>query len=189
MRARAREALRDGWLDALGALAAITFALPSLDYPFGMDQPIHWYIGRRWLEGEMPYVSGVSTKPPGVFLVHAASILAFGDRQASVRIVDLIFVLVAAALIATFRARRRTADGRVVDLHPRRPGEVAAACVVMAALVYVYFDWNALGHPDLWQGVFVLLTAWLIVRAPDGVVSPRRAFAAGAGEIISRFAS
>lgn len=182
---RARAALREGWLDALGAAAAVAFAIPSLGYPFGMDQPIHWYIGRRWLEGEMPYVSAISTKPPGVFAVHAASIALFGDLPSSVRVVDVIFVLFAALLIATFRARRRGAGGAVTDAAPRRPGELAAGCVAMAGLTYVFFDWNALGHPDLWQGVFVVLAAWILVRAPDGVVSPRRAFAVGAAACLA----
>lgn len=173
------ERVRRVGLDALGVLAAVVYALPSLDYPFGMDQPIHWYIGRRWLEGELPYVSGISTKPPGAFAVHAASIALFGDHQRSVRLVDLFFVLLAGALIATFRTRR-TRNGEARDATPRRPGEIGAACLAVAAIAYGFFDWNALGHPDLWQGVFSLMAAWVLVRAPDGVVGPRRALAAGA---------
>ena len=76
-------------LDALGVLATVLYALPSLGYPFGMDQPVHWYIGKRWLEGLMPYATGVDTKPPGVFAIHALSVLLLGDHQWSVRVVDL----------------------------------------------------------------------------------------------------
>ena len=173
-------ALRRWWLDVVGVLAAVTYALPSLGYRFGMDQPLHWYIGRRWLDGEMPYVSGVSTKPPGAFFVHSLSILVFGDHQGAVRAVDLLFVLAAGALIATFRARRRKEDGTIVARHPRRPGEIGAACLAVGALAYTFFDWFALGHPDLWQGVFMLAAAWVVVRAPDGIVGWRRALAAGA---------
>ncbi|MCB9597550.1 MAG: hypothetical protein H6719_32830 [Sandaracinaceae bacterium] len=166
-------------LDALGALGAVVYALPSLDYPFGMDQPLHWYIGRRWLEGELPYVSGISTKPPGVFAIHALSVLVMGDHQYAVRVVDLVFVLLAGLVIGTFRARRAGVSG-AEDAVPRRPGEIGAACLTVSALAYTFFDWNALGHPDLWQGVAMLGVGWVVVRAPGGVLTPRRAFVAGA---------
>ncbi|MEZ4338019.1 MAG: hypothetical protein R3B82_15475 [Sandaracinaceae bacterium] len=144
-----------------------------------MDQSVHWYVGRRWLEGLTPYATGMDTKPPGVFAIHALSVLVFGDHQYAVRVVDLAFVLLAGALIATFRARTR--DGaRVVDVVPRRPGELGAACLATSVLTYTFFDWSALGHSDLWQGVLVLAAGGVVVRAPDREVTWRRAFAAGA---------
>ncbi|MBX3273050.1 MAG: hypothetical protein KF729_22495 [Sandaracinaceae bacterium] len=173
---RLRALARRHGLDALGVLGALVYALPSLFYPFGMDQPVHWYIGRRWLEGLVPYATGVSTKPPGVFAIHAASILALGSHPWVVRVVDLVFVLVAGALVASFRAR----DGDGHGAPPRRPGELGAATLAVAALTYTFFDWNALGHPDLWQGALMLLSGWLVVRAPGGAPSLRRALAAGA---------
>lgn len=186
MRGRATQILRGArvpWrlgLDALGIALAVAYALPSTAYPFGIDQPIHYYIGRRLLDGEMPYASGISTKPPGVFLVHAASVLAFGDRQLSIRLVDLLFVLATGFLVATFRAHRRLRDGRVVPVQARAPGAIGAACLLAAGLYYTYFDFADTGHPDLWQGVFMLAPAWMLARSPDGELGPRRAFVAGA---------
>lgn len=168
----------------VGVLAAIVYAVPSLYYPFGMDQSAHWYVGRRWLEGLMPYATAMDTKPPGVFAVHALSVLVLGNHQWGVRVVDLAFVLAAGALVATFRARVR--DGsRVVDATPRRPGELGAACLGASVLCYTFFDWSALGHSDLWQGVLMLAAGWVIVRAPDREVTPRRAFAAGAVAMLA----
>ena len=127
----------------------------------------------------MPYVAGVSTKPPGVFLVHALSIVLFGDHMWSIRIVDLGFVLTAGVLIATFRARRRVTDGSVVGTPPRVRGEIGAACLAVSGVYFTFFDFNDTAHPELWQSFFMLAPAWLIVRAPNGVLSARRAFAAG----------
>ncbi len=161
-------------------MLAIVYALPSLGYPFAGDQPIHWYIGKRLLEGEMPYESGVSTKPPAVFVVHALSQLVLGDHQWSIRVFDLLFVLANAVLIATFRLRRRLADGTIVESPARRPGEIGAACVLMAGVHYTFFDFNDTAHPELWQAFFMLAPAWIVARAPDGHVPGRAAFAAGA---------
>lgn len=166
-------------LDALGVLATVLYALPSLAYPFGMDQPVHWYIGKRWLEGLMPYATGVDTKPPGVFAIHALSVLLLGDHQWSVRVVDLACVLATGALVATFRTRRLEGS-KIVDTHPRRDGELGAACVLVGGLTYTFFDWTSLGHSDLWQGTLMLLAGWVVVRAPGGEVTARRALAAGA---------
>jgi len=160
-------------------LCAIGFALPSLRYPFGMDQPIHWYAGKGWLEGYMPYATAVSTKPPAVFLVHTASIAVLGDHQWSVRVVDILNMLLASALIATFRPRWPLQNGRARAIRPRAAGELGAACLMMACILYAFFDWTSLGHPDAWQGTLMMMLAWVVVRAPGGEVGPRRAFFAG----------
>ncbi|MCZ7687019.1 MAG: hypothetical protein M5U28_53065 [Sandaracinaceae bacterium] len=113
-----------------------------------------------------------------MFLLHAISITLFGDAQSSVRVLDLIFVLAAGFLIATFR-RRRADDGVPFDHPERKPGEVGAACVLVACMHYTFFDYSDTAHPELWQGVFMLAAAWVITRAPRGEVSARAAFAAG----------
>lgn len=165
--------------DLWGVLAAVAYALPSLGYPFARDHPIHWYIGRRLLEGEMPYVSGISTKPPAVFVTHALSQLVFGDHQWSIRVFDLGFVLANGVLIATFRRRRLGPEG-AVETAPLRPGELGAACVWVAMFHYTFFDFSDTGHPELWQAFFMLAPAWVLARAPGGVLRHREAFMAGA---------
>ncbi len=166
-------------LDALGMLAAVAYAAPSIGYPFGFDQPIHWYIGRRLLDGEMPYAAGVSTKPPGVFVVYALAQAVLGDELWAIRVVDLLFLLATGVLVATFRARRRGRDGRVASMPPQQPGEVGAACLALAGIYYTYFDFSDTAHPELWQGFFMLASAWAIVRAPCARVTLRRALGAG----------
>jgi hypothetical protein len=166
----------------VGVAAAIVFALPSLWYPFAGDQGLHWYLGKGILLGEVPYTNAISTKPPGAFLVHAVSIALLGDRQSSIRVVDLAFILLAGGLIATFRRRSAVPTAAAP---PTRDGEVGAACVLAAGIYYTFFDFNDTAHPTLWQGVALLGSAWLIARAPDGKLSRRAAFAAGALACLS----
>lgn len=172
-------ALRDRWLDAAGVAGAIGLGLPSLSYPFGVDQSIHWYIGERLLEGELPYVSGISTKPPLTFVVHALAIALFGDHQWSIRVVDLAFVVAIGFVVAALRARPRDPGGPPLP-DVARPGEVGVACVAVSGIYYGFFDFHHTAHPDLWEGFFLLSAACVVVRAPGGRVSVRRAFAAGA---------
>lgn len=167
-------------LDLLGGLAAVVYGLPSLLYPFAKDQPIHWYIGVGMLRGEVPYVTGLSTKPPAAFVVHAASIAIFGDHAWSIRVIDLLFVLGCAALVATFRIREPWAGGGVYIHPPPRDGAFGAAAVVTSGIHYTFFDWSATAHPELWEGFFMLAATWLVARAPGGRVSAQRALAAGA---------
>ena len=167
-------------LDLAGAIGAIVYALPSLAYPFARDHPIHWYIGRRLLEGEMPYVSGISTKPPAVFVVHALSQALLGDHMWSIRVFDLAFVLANGVLIATFRRRRRLADGTILDTPPRKPGELGAACILVAVFHYTFFDFSDTGHPELWQAFFMLAPAWVLARAPEWRPSKGAVVLAGA---------
>lgn len=168
------------WADVLGVIAAIVYAAPSLAYPFGFDHPIHWYIGRRLLDGEMPYAeSGISTKPPGAFVVYAIADLLLSEEQWAIRIVDLLFALGIALLVVTFRPRRAQPDGRVVDATPIRHGELGAAAVIVLGFYYTHFGPSDTAHPELWQSFFMLASGWVLVRAPDFRVSARRAFASG----------
>ena len=182
---RARRWLRRSWLDLLGVTAAVVYALPSLGYPFGLDQPIHYYIGKLMLNGEAPYLSGISTKPPAPFVVYALSILLFGDHQYSIRIVDILFVVAIGAMVATYRSRRRDPGGRVLERDPRSPGELGASCLLFSALYYSYFGFSDTAHPDTWQGAFMLLPFWVIARSPDRRLDARRAFAAGVAACVA----
>ena len=76
--------------DAVGCLLAVAYGTPSVWYPFGNDQALHWYLGDGILRGDLPYVTGISGKPPGIFLVHALAIVLFGDTQAAIRILEVL---------------------------------------------------------------------------------------------------
>lgn len=166
--------LRSHPFDALGLFGAIVYALPSLAYPFCFDQSIHWYLGVGILRGEVPYETAISTKPVAVFLTHALALLLFGGGQAAIRLMDLAFVLLAAALIASFFKRGTGEEARGGD------GLFGAAALLMAGVHYTYFDYSDTAHPELWQGTTSLASLWVLVRAKDGKASRSRVAAAGA---------
>lgn len=165
--------------DAIGLATALVYSLPSLWYPFAGDQPIHWYIGDALLDGMVPYESGISTKPPAVFVVHALSILLFGNGQHAVRWIDLLFVFGCAALVASFGWRSMRADGRWSEDAWRSDGDLGASALLTAGIHYTFFDYSDTGHPELWQGFFMLAAAWLVTRTPPSQLTFARAAGAG----------
>ncbi|MGD8860942.1 MAG: glycosyltransferase family 39 protein [Myxococcales bacterium] len=145
-----------GWLDLLGLLAAVVFALPALTYPHGNDQSLHWYVGKGWLDGYWPYADAISGKPIMIFLVHAASVLLFGNGQHAIRAFEILTLIACVPLVA-MAARPRG--------QPRRPGELGLAAIALFGLYYTYFDYWDISHPELW--VATLCLGALCVAARD----------------------
>src|SRR5688572_12300501 len=82
--------LRQRKLDLLLALLALAFGLVSLTYPFGRDQGLYHYVGREWLlRGSIPYRDMFEHKPPGLYILHALSVLLFGQKLYAIRVLDL----------------------------------------------------------------------------------------------------
>lgn len=133
--------------DALGSLLALIFSLPAWTYPFGNDQALHWYLGNHWLHGQLPYVSGISSKPIGIFALHALSSWLFGAGPMAIRVSEAISVVligwVAAGCVRPLRAARKD-------------GELGIGALLFAGLYYLFFDYWDTAHPELWESGFVL---------------------------------
>ncbi|HET6337178.1 MAG TPA: hypothetical protein VFG30_28330, partial [Polyangiales bacterium] len=127
-----RAGLRAHPWDVFGCVAAMVYGIPTVWYPFGSDQGIHWYLGHRLLEGVMPYASGISGKPPLIFLVHAFAEVLFGNHQSSIRLLEVLSMPLFGWLIAT-GVRRRD--------QPVRDGEAGCAALLLSAAVYTYQDY------------------------------------------------
>lgn len=140
----------DLWL----ILIAILFAVPSLTYPFGRDQAAFAYIGRWWLDGILPYHGSFDIKPPGVFILHAASAALFGFRQFGIRIFDLAGILLMTWLV--LKAVRRDT--------PAAPGEAGALVLIAAGFYYTTFDYWDTAQTELWQGLALLGGYTALVR-------------------------
>jgi hypothetical protein len=134
-------------LDVAGCLLALGYGLPSLWYPFGNDQALHYYIGKGLLLGELPYVTGISGKPVGIFVIHALAVALFGDTQAAIRILELLCVLSMGVLIAfcAAGAARRPRDG-----------EVGTAALLLSVINYSYADYWNNAHPEIFEGLLLL---------------------------------
>jgi len=132
--------------DLLCILLAIIYSLPSLGYPFGRDQAAHYYIGREWLNGLLPFRDAFDQKPPGIYLVHALSIILFGARQWAIRIMDLAALLVIG--FTAWRAVRRST--------PRVPGELGLLILFAAGFYYTTFDFWDTGQVETWEGLTLI---------------------------------
>lgn len=144
-------------------------AAPSLAYPLGPDQGLHAYLGWGILEGQVPYATGgISTKPPLTFAVYAVAFLLFGRTTWAIRVVEVVFLLALAA-VATRLIRPPGA--------PYRPGDFGALALLATTAHFVFFDYWATAHPDLWQGILLVAAASLLA---DPGVTARRAALAGA---------
>lgn len=142
-----RALIRKHRLDLFGVLLAITYGLPSLSYPFGADQGIHWYVGHGWLHGHMPYATGISGKPPGIFLVHALAITLFGHGQSAIRWMELWSLPLLGWVVAS--CTRAPAERL-------RTGLWGAATLLVSVINYTYADYWNTAHPELWEALCLL---------------------------------
>jgi hypothetical protein len=159
---------RLGPLNIVGVGLAALYGLPSVWYPFGNDQGLHWYAGTGMLRGDLPYVTVISSKPLGSFLNHTLAVAIFGDSQASIRILELLTVLFAGWLIARLI--------RDPDL-PRVDGDVGLGAIVAVGVHYTFFDYWDTAHPETWEGIALIGAAVVAFRDPKPV---RRAMLTGA---------
>ncbi len=96
--------------DALGLAVASLFGVASLVLPFGRDQGLYYYVGREWaLRGTIPYRDVFDHKTPGIYAIHALSVLVFGEHAWGIRIFDFLAVVgigIVVALLSVPRDRR-----------------------------------------------------------------------------------
>ena len=138
------------WLLAL----ALLYALPSLAYPFGRDQAYHYYIGRWWLEGLLPYRDSFDSKPPFLFALHALAVWIFGPTQLGIRIMDLV-ATVSSGIIVAFAVRR--------DRSPVR-GELGAIILMSVSIYYTCFDYWDTAQSERFEGLMLAASYLSVVR-------------------------
>src|SRR5579859_5039445 len=143
------EVLTRGLLGIALALTAYLF-VNILMYRYGRDQGIYATVAETMLRGGMPYRDAWDFKPPGIYLIYAATRAVLGPGQWAIRVVE---VLGLASVVAAFvvLARRFFSDGRI--------GILAGA---LAVLVHAELEFWHTAQPESFGG---MLTAWAIVLA------------------------
>jgi hypothetical protein len=133
------------------SVAAIAYLFVNiLMFRYGRDQGIYATVADVMLRGGMPYRDAWDFKPPGIFVIYAATRAVFGPAQWGIRVVE---VLGLTSVVAAFviLARRFFGDGRI--------GIVGGA---LAVLVHAELEFWHTAQPESFGG---MLTAWAIVLA------------------------
>jgi|GEM_PF-7011833 len=147
---------RPGVKDAIGTFAAFLYSLPAWSYPFGNDQSLHWYIGDNWLDGTLPFVSAISSKPIGMFAVHALSTALFGSGMWPIRVTESLTVLLVGWLVAL--------AARPLDAAPE-DGEWGLGALLFSGIYYTFYDYWDTAHPELWMSACALAAFVVALRA------------------------
>ncbi len=119
------------------------YAIPSLGYPFGGDQGTFFYIGREWLDGLLPFKDAFDQKPPGIHMIYALSVFLFGARQTSIRILEIIAVLVLGRLITYAVTRDR----------PKCNGEAGIITLLLSAWYFTCLNYWDTAQVEIWEAL------------------------------------
>jgi hypothetical protein len=134
---------------AFACVAGIAFLLLQiLTFSYGRDQGIYAMVGRAILSGKMPYRDAWDFKPPGIFLIYAASRWVFGGAQVGIRVAECLGLI--GMVVAMVRLTERWWG-------ERRIGLIAGA---IAVLVHAQLDFWHTAQPESFGGmvtIFALL--------------------------------
>jgi hypothetical protein len=157
------------WEDHLLAAACVLgmafLLLMIVMFGYGRDQGIYAMVGRLVLAGKMPYRDAWDFKPPGVFLIYAATRAVLGGGQWAIRVVEAL------GLVATTVAMMRLTERWWGD---RRVGLLAGTIM---ALVHAQLEFWHTAQPESFGGmltIFALLPIHLDAPAERGEAAPDR---------------
>lgn len=134
--------IRRHLLDIALVVLAVAFAATSLTYPFGGDQAVHFYVGREWAEGALPYRDAFDYKTPGIFALHALLYTAFGAAEWPIRLAEI-----ACVLALGFACARIVAP-------PRPRGTLGFACAAASVVYFGFFSYWDTAQCELWSVTF-----------------------------------
>lgn len=130
-----------GAMLAVGVLAGL-YLITSFGY--GRDQGIYAVVGRKILDGGMPYRDAWDFKPPGIFLVYALARGLFGGGQWGIRALE---VLGLAAMVAG-----------MIRLSTRWWGQWRIGLLggMLAVLVHAQLDFWHTAQPESFGGMLIV---------------------------------
>ncbi len=154
--------------DVIFGAVGVILGLPTLLYPFGRDQGLYYYVAREWVaRGSIPYKEVLDHKTPGIYVIHALSIVLFGQHQWSIRVLEILAVLGFGFVLGSSLER----VGK-----PIRPGARGAGMFMAALMYFGYFDfWNT-AQSEIWYSGFGICALWAAKRI---VKTERAAFVIG----------
>jgi len=144
-----------------GGLALI-WCIASLWFPFGWDQGIMASVGSAIVRGGMPYRDAWEVKGPLAYYIFAAAEAVLGAHMWSIRVFDVLLLLVACAALA-----------RMVG---RLTSPVTGVWIAIAFVFwYASLSWFFVSQPDGWVALIMILAIEPLVgkseRAGFGVLA------------------
>lgn len=140
--------------------AIVFFLLQILMFGYGRDQGIYAVVARTVLEGGMPYRDAWDFKPPGIFIVYAASRAIFGEGQHGIRVLEVLGLL--AMIAAMVRLSTQLWGRRLVGL----------SAGALAVMVHAQLDFWHTAQPESFGGMVTIFGLVLALsgerRAADG---------------------
>ena len=124
--------------------------LQILSFGYGRDQGIYAMVARSVVAGGMPYRDAWDFKPPGIFLVYAATRAILGSSQTGIRVVEVV------GLVAMIAAMVRLTGEWWGD---RRIGLLAGA---IAVLVHAQLDFWHTAQPESFGGMVTIFALALL---------------------------
>jgi hypothetical protein len=143
-------------------LIILLLGAESLFYPFGRDQGIHATIAFGLDHGLLPYLDIYNVKPPLTTFFHWLSQALFGHKVSSIRILDLLLVLLTAGML--YR----------LTLLLMRSRLAAVTAGVFFGLFYFGENFWETAQTDGWTSVFVVAAMLLLVTASAASGRSRR---------------
>jgi 4-amino-4-deoxy-L-arabinose transferase-like glycosyltransferase len=163
-----RDWLRRQSLDLTLAAVGLVFSWVTLLYPFGRDQGLYYYVGREWvLRGSIPYRDVLDHKTPGIYILHAACVLVFGEKLWGIRLLEIVAVVLIGVVAASLATPRGTAALR---------GLRGFAVLAASVLYFGFFDFRETGEGEIWVALFGIAACMFVRR---GVNDHRAALACG----------
>jgi hypothetical protein len=146
---RARS-IAEGALVVVCGVVIAFLLLQILAFGYGRDQGIYAMVARAVLAGRMPYRDAWDFKPPGIFLIYAATRALLGSSQLGIRVVEV------AGLAGMIAAMMRLTGDWWGD---RRIGLLAGA---IAVLVHAQLDFWHTAQPESFGGMITVFALALL---------------------------
>ena len=140
-------------LAAAGLAVLALAALPTLFYPLTRDQGAYAYIADLMMHGGAPYRDVWDLKPPAVYLAYQAAFMLFGRSETSVRVLDALYTLLSAALVAALTLE---------VFENRHLAALAGWIYALSYFVGVHF--YSVASPESFAVPLLAATAWGAVR-------------------------
>ena len=135
-----------------GALAAF-LAIGSLTWPLGGDQAFFYFVGDTILRGGIPYRDAWELKGPLTYYITAFILAVFGHREISIRIFDLLVVVLFCGFLKRMVLRFEGASTLG-----------ATFTIVSFGLAYSCLGFWFTAQPDEWGGMLIAACVALLLK-------------------------